>query len=147
MADLITKIPRANGTNAMTNYVKSDCYIVDGGENADALAVGSHSIAVVPAGYAIVGVKLVGLDTATSSGSATLAVTASVGSASAVAVGSSLALTKLAKGCVNVVAPAGTAVFSFTEDTKVNIVVGTAAFTALNVAVIVDTIPIGDFQI
>lgn len=147
MADLITKIPRANGTNAMTNYVKSDCYIVDGGENADAMAVGTHAIAVVPAGYAIVGVKLVGLDTAASGGAATLAVTASVGSASGVAVGSSVALAKLAKGCVNVVAPAGTAVFSFTEDTKVNIVVGTAAFTTLNVAVIVDTIPIGDFQI
>lgn len=147
MADLINKIPRANGTNAMTNYTQSDCYVVDGADNADALAVGSHSIAVVPAGHAIVGVKIIGLDTATSSGSATLAVTASVGSANAVAVGSTLALAKLAKGCVNDVVPAGTAVFSFTDDTKVNIVVGTAAFTALNVAVIVDTIPIGDFQI
>lgn len=147
MADLINKIPRANGANTMTNYTQSDCYVVDGVDNADALAVGTHSIAVVPAGHAIVGVKVIGLDTATSSGSATLAVTASVGSANAVAVGSTLALAKLAKGCVNVVKPDGTAVFSFTDDTKVNVVVGTAAFTKLNVAVIVDTIPIGDFQI
>lgn len=147
MADFITKIPRANGTNSMTNYVQSNCYIVDGGEVSGILATGTHSIAVVPSGHAIVGVKVIGLDTATSSGSATLSVTASVGSANAVAVGGSMALSKLAKGCVNVVKPDGTAVFSLTEDTKVNVVVGTAAFTKLNVAVIVDTIPVGDFQI
>ena len=70
--DVYTQIPRLNGIN-QENYICYEVFLVDFKEVSDAQAVGTHTIALLPRGSAVLGLKVVVLDSVTSSGSATLA--------------------------------------------------------------------------
>lgn len=141
--DVYTQIRRLNGIN-QENYVRHESFLVDLKEVSDAQAVGTHTIALLPRGSAVLGLKVVVLDAVTSSGAATLAFKAQVGVGTAAAVGGSLALSALAKGCGHALSAAG-GVVQGDGDVKLQMTVGTAALTGGRLMVIADTIPVSEY--
>lgn len=141
--DVYTQIPRLNGIN-QENYVRHEAFLVDFKEVSDAQAVGTHTIALLPRGSAVLGLKVVVLDSVTSSGAATLAFKAQVGVGTAAALGGSLALSALAGGCGHVLSPAGGTVRG-DGDVKIQVTVGTAALTGGRMMVIADTVPVSEY--
>lgn len=141
--DVYTQIPRLNGIN-QENYVRHEAFLVDLKEVSDAQAVGTHTIALLPRGSAVLGLKVVVLDAVTSSGAATLAFKAQVGVGTAAAVGGSLALSSLAKGCGHALSVAG-GVVQGDGDVKLQMTVGTAAITGGRLMVVADTIPVSEY--
>ncbi|MGN0878444.1 MAG: hypothetical protein ACI4WT_03175 [Oligosphaeraceae bacterium] len=141
--DVYTQIPRLNGIN-QENYVRHEAFLVDLKEVSDAQAVGTHTIALLPRGSAVLGLKVVSLDAVTSSGSATLAFKVQIGAGTAAAIGGSLALSALAKGCGHALSAAGGVVHG-DGDVRLQVTVGTAAVTGGRLMVVADTIPVSEY--
>lgn len=145
MADVTNKVKRLNGVNVNTNHIQTDAYVIDGAEFSDLLATGTHSLAVVPKGHAVTGLKAVSLDTATSSGSATGQFKLKVGSSNAENIGSANALTAFSKGDVLNLAAAGILAYSDDDDITIQLTAGTAAFTKLKFLLLVEYVPVQAF--
>ena len=144
-ADITSKDTLVKGVNSEVNYVRSEAHIIDGTENSGVLAQDTHDLFVIPAGNALVGLKVVALADTTSSGSATVTFKAKVGTETATAVGSAIAKANLATGFVQNLSVA-TLAYSATADTKIEMTVGTAALTAVKLLVIAEYIPINMFM-
>lgn len=143
--DVTASTIRQNGANQDTNYTKTDAYIIDASVAAGLLTVATHSLVKVPKGNMITGVKVVALDTATSGGAATLQFLAKVGAAAAEALNSALALAAMAAGKVHNIPVSSVTAYSGTDETVIQITVGTAAFTALKFMLFVEYIPVTEF--
>ena len=144
-ADITTKDTLVKGVNSMNNYVRSEAHILDGVENSGILAQDTHDLFVIPAGNALVGLKVIALSSTTSSGSATVQFKAKVGTETATAVGSAIAKANLAAGFVQNLAVA-TLAYSDTAGTTIEMTVGTAALTAVKLLVIAEYIPVHEFM-
>ena len=144
-ADITSKDTLVFGVNSTNNYVHSEAHIIDGVENPGVLAQDTHDLFKIPAGNALVGLKIVALDSTTSSGSATVTFKAKVGTETATAVGSAIAKANLAAGFVHNLAVA-TLAYSGTADTTIEMTVGTAALTAVKLLVIAEYIPVDMFM-
>lgn len=142
--DVTNQVKRLNGVNVNTNHVRTDAYIIDAAEAAGLLTVETHSLAVVPAGYAVTGLKVVSLETATSSGSATLQFKLKHGTDAAAAIGSANALAALTAGDVLCLNTSGILAYGDSE-VVVQATVGTAAFTKLKFLLMVEMVPVLDF--
>ena len=142
--DVTNKVKRLNGVNVLTNHVLTDAYIIDAAENAGLLTVATHSLAVVPPGMAVVGLKVISLVTATSDGNATLQFKLKHGSDSAESIGSANAIAALTAGDVINIPTSGIKAYG---DSKVVVqaTVGTAAYTALKFMLMVEMVPVSDF--
>lgn len=144
-ADITNKDTHVRGVNSPNNYIRSEAHLIDGVENPGILAQDTHDLFVLPKGNALVGLKIIALDSTTSSGSATVTFKAKVGTETATAVGSAIAKANLAAGFVHNLAVA-TLAYSTTADTTIQMTVGTAALTAAKLLVIAETIPIEMFM-
>ena len=122
------------GVNSVANYIESKAFEFDFANVADITAVGTHDVVKLEDDKAVVGLKVIVIDKATSSGSATLQfkVNGSAVNSSAVA------LSALDAGYVHNFAVSGAKAYG---ENTLSIVVGTAAFTGGKLLVIVDTIP------
>lgn len=144
-ADITTKDTLVKGVNSTTNYIRSEAHILDGVENPGIMAADTHDLFVIPAGNALVGLKVIALDSTTSGGSATVTFKAKVGTETATAVGSAIAKANLAAGFVHNLAVA-TLAYSGTAGTTIEMTVGTAALTAVKLLVIAEYIPVEMFM-
>ncbi len=133
MADYTTQISVRPGIQAEQNNIRQLAIRVKGDEVPGVMDSGTHDIAVLPAGAAVVGAKVVALSNA-SGGVATL----KVGSAS---VGGSMTAANLAAGKVCVQVPNG-GTQTYSSDTQKLSLNVTSAFTALDTLVVVDYIPV-----
>ena len=142
--DVTNQVKRLNGVNVNTNHVRTDAYIIDAAEAAGLLTIETHSLAVVPAGYAVTGLKVVSLETATSTGASTLQFKLKHGSAAAEAIGSANALAAFTSGDVLSLAPAGILAYGDSA-VVVQATVGAVAFTKLKFLLMVEMVPVLNF--
>lgn len=157
MADLTNKIERLNGINLPSNYVLQNCIRVEGGITPEALAVATHDIMKMPADQAIIGLTVVSLDTAESSGAATVQFSFSCDGGNEQNIGSAITKANLAVGTehalsvstlttyVPVSGDVSAEEFYKSKHNVLKMTVGTAAFTKLDLLLIVDVVPIGLF--
>ncbi len=145
MADVSSQLARLNGTNAPTNYIQQDAYLVDLAVLTALLPIGTHTLFKLPKGAMLTGIKLLSISAVTSGGSATLALKANVGG-TAGGVGSSIAVADLAAGNVNCLSPSAIKAYSATEEIEIQVTVATAALTGGKLMVVAEYIPAASFQ-
>lgn len=142
--DVTSKVSRMNGVNSDANYVHTDAYRLPimtlGIDAAD-----SHPFAVLPAGVAITRIRIIPLVAVTSEGSATLQIAAKCGSADAVGLHTAVGKAKLLVNNIIDLPVNEKAAYFPSGEVTLRLVVGTAAVTAGDIIVLVDTIPVGKF--
>ena len=144
--DITGSVLVLKGVNSEQNYTRSLSVVIDGADEADLLTVATHSLIKIPAGNMISGIKVLPLASATSAGAATLQFLAKVGSGTAEAInGTALALAALAAGKVHNLNLSSVKGYSETDDTVIQMTVGTADFTALKFMIFVEYIPVSNF--
>lgn len=122
------------GVNSVANYIESKAFEFDFANVSDITAVGSHDVVKLEADKALVGLKVIVIDKATSSGSATLQFKVNGTAINSTAV----ALAALDAGYVHNFVVTGAQAYG---ENTLSITVGGAAFTGGKLLVIADTIP------
>ena len=144
-ADITAKDTAVKGVNSPSNYTRSAAHLIDGGEFPGILDVDTHDICKLPAGAAVTGITVISLDSAASSGSATAQFKLKVGDSSAEALHTAIGKADLAAGDVAKYSVAKIKGYEADKEPLLQLTVGTAAFTALKLLVIVDYIPATEF--
>ena len=143
MADITGKDTAVKGVNSV-NYVRYFAHTINGTENSEILATGTHDLFKIPAGFMLTGLKAVALADTTSSGSATIQFKLKIGE-SAEAINSAVGKADIQTG--DVINAAVTAIKGYSADSDliVELTVGTAALTAIDLLVIAETVPVKEF--
>lgn len=143
-ADITAKETRLKGVNSFDNYIRRETHLIDGAENAGILAADTHSLFIIPKGNMLTGLKVLSLETAASSGSATAQFKASINSV-AEALHTAIGKADLAAGDVAVIPVEKIKGYDASYDTVIQLTVGTAAFTTLKLLVVAEYIPVTEF--
>lgn len=134
MADITNKNITVPGVNSATNFVKQYAYLLDMTTFSEIAEVGTHDLAKLPAGEALVGLKAVVIDKMTSGGAATAQFKVN----GAVINSTALALSGLADGLTHNFNVSGIAAYG---KNTLQLTVGTAAFTGGKLLVVAETLP------
>lgn len=145
MADLTNTDFRINGVNQDTSFIKQRSYLLDGTVNSGLLSTGTHSVIVLPKGEAVVKLRVVSLESATSSGAATLQFKIGFDNVAEAVNSNAIALAALAAGDVYDFPVNAIKGYDDSKPPVVQLTVGTAAFTKLKLMVVVDTLPVTEF--
>lgn len=143
--DITASVSRLPGINN-PNYIKSDSYIIDMASNAGLLTAATHSLVSIPAGNAIVGVKVVILTAATSTGSATVKFGLKVGSGSVEDITTATAVAAITLGKVFNYSCSAVTAYSASDATLLQAVVATEALLTLKFQVFIEYIPVAAFS-
>lgn len=143
MADITGNETTVKGVNSV-NYVRYFAHRINGAEHSGILATGTHDLFKIPAGNLLTGIKAVALANTTSSGSATIQFKLKIGDA-AEAIGSAVGKADIQAGDSINAAVTGIKAYSGDDDLVVELVVGTAALTAVDLLVIAETVPVKEF--
>lgn len=138
MADITNKNISVPGVNSWTTYVKQRSFLLSFANMSEIAAVGTHDLVDFEDGEALVGLRVIAIDGATSGGAATAQFKWSVDGTSANINSSTYALSGLAAGMVQNAVVSG--VKAYGKGT-LQLTVGTAAFTGGKLLVIAETIP------
>lgn len=144
MADVTNKNLRLNGINQLTNFVEQNAYLLDFTE-IGVTATGTHDLIDIPAGTAVVKLKLFAVEGVTSGGSATLQFKVHDGNTADNINSTALAIANLADGDVTEIVVNGTKGIVSEKGGKLQLAIGTAALTGGKVVMVVETIPILKF--
>ena len=134
MADITNKNIAVPGVNSTTNFVRQYAYLLDFTVNADVADVGTHDIAKLPPGEALVGMKVVVIEKAASGGAATLQLKVNGSTINSTA----LALAGLAEGFSHNINVTGIKAYG---ENILQATVGTAAYTGGKLLIVAETIP------
>lgn len=134
MADITNKNIRIPGVNSNTKFIREYAFQLDMGVNAEITAVDTHNLVNLPADEALVGLKVIVIEKATSGGAATSQFKVNGSAINSAA----LALASLDAGMVHSFNVAG--LKSYGENT-LQLTVAGAAYTGGNLLVIAETIP------
>lgn len=145
-ADITGNDTRVKGVNSPNNYVQSEAHLLDGEEFAGILAADTHDLFKIGAGNALTGLKVCVLANTTSEGSATVQFKAKVGSGAAEAInGTAIGKADLQAGDVVSIPVEKIKAYDGTDETLIQMTVGTAALTAFKVLVVAEYIPVKQF--
>lgn len=147
MADITNINIRIPGVNAATNFVQEYAFGIDFVTLSGIAATGTHSIFKLPKGEALVGLRVIAVESATSGGAATLQFKVSVNGTAANINSSTVALAGLAKGMVQRFNASGIKTFDSDVESVIQMTVGTAAYTGGKLLVIAETIPVDAYKI
>jgi hypothetical protein len=147
MADITNQNIRVPGVNAAGTFVKQQSYVVDFATLSGIAGTGTHDIIKLDKGDAVVGVRVVALESAASSGAATLQLKLAFHGSAANINSSAVALAGLAKGVVQNMPVSGIKSFDSEYEGVIQLVVATAAYTAGKLLLIVDTVPAEAFVV
>lgn len=146
MADITNKNCRVPGVNQDTNFMKQRSYCFDGGVVPEIMSIGTHNIIAVPVGECVAKIRVIALENSTSGGSATLQFKLSFGETSEVINSSTIAVGALAAGDVHELVVNGIKAYDAEKTPVIQLVVGSSAFTAMKLLVIVETLPVTEFM-
>jgi hypothetical protein len=138
MADITNKNIRVDGVNSATNFIKQYAYLLDMNQFAEISEVGTHDIVNLPPGEALLGVKVIVVDKMTSGGAATLQFKVNGSAVNSTALG----LAGLSDGFVHNLNVAGISAYG---ENKLQLTVGTAAYTGGKLLIIAETLPAKQF--
>lgn len=141
MADITNKNIKVPGVNCATNYVQQYAYCVDFATLDGIAGTGTHDIVKLPKGEALLGLRIVALESATSGGSATLQFKLSVGGTATAINSSTIALAGLTAGMIQNLPANNLKSFSGDGEGVLQMVVGTAAYTGGKFLLIAETLP------
>jgi hypothetical protein len=141
MADVTNLNFRVPGVNTATNYLKQESFVLDFVTASGIAEVGTHSWIKLKKGDALQTLRVIALDGATSSGSATLQFKLAFDGTAANINSTAFALAGLAKGITQNVVVNGIKTFDSEYEGVIQVTVGTAAFTGGKFLVIAETIP------
>lgn len=134
MADITNKNITVPGVNSTTNFVKQYALLLDMNTMSEIAETGTHDIFALPPGEALVGLKIVVIEKATSGGSATAQFKVNGSAVNTTA----LALAALADGFTHNLNVAGIAAYG---ENKIQLTVGSAAYTGGKFLVVAETLP------
>lgn len=134
MADITNKNITVPGVNSATNFVKQYAYLLDMTTFSEIAEVGTHDLAKLPAGEALVGLKAVVINKMTSGGAATAQFKVNGAAINSTA----LALSGLTDGLTHNFNVSGIAAYG---ENTLQLTVGTAAFTGGKLLVVAETLP------
>lgn len=134
MADITNKNISVPGVNSATNFIKQYAFELDMNTMSEIAATGTHDIAKLPDGEALVGLKIVVIEKATSGGAATAQFKVNGNAIHSTA----LALAGLADGFTHNYNVSGIAAYG---ENTLQLVVGAAAYTGGKLLVIAETLP------
>ena len=134
MADITNKNIAVPGVNSATNFVRERAFMLNMDTTAEIAATGTHDLVKLPAGEALIGLKVIVIAPVTSGGAATAQFKVNGNAINS----SALALAGLGEGMVQTFGVAG--VKAYGENT-LQLTVGTAAYTGGKLLVIAETIP------
>jgi hypothetical protein len=144
MADITNKNLQIPGVNSNTNYKIERAYLLNFGTNAEVAEVGTHDLQKIPAGEAVVGFKIVSVDTVTSGGAGTVQFKLKNGTAVGNLNSSTVALASLAQGMAHSINVNGINTYG-ENDNVLQLTVGTANLTGGKLLIIVETLPVKSF--
>jgi hypothetical protein len=134
MADITNKNISVPGVNSNTNFLKQYAFLLDFGTFAEIAEVGTHDFAKLPAGEALMTLKVVVVDKVTSSGAATAQFKVNGTAVNTTAV----SLAGLAEGYAHNLNVSGVAAYG---ENTLKLTVGTAAYTGGKLLVVAETLP------
>ena len=134
MADITNKNIAVAGVNSATNFIKQYAYMLDMNTMADIASTGTHDLVKLPAGEALVGLKVVVIEKAASGGAATAQFKVNGSAINSTAI----ALAGLAEGFTHNLNVAGIAAYG---ENTLQLTVGGAAYTGGKLLVIAETLP------
>ncbi len=134
MADITNKNITVPGVNSTTNFIKQYAFMLDMTTNAEIAEVGTHDLAKLPAGEALVGLKIVVIDKAASGGAATAQFKVNGSAVNT----SAIALASLADGFTHNFNVAGIAAYG---ENTLQLTVAGAAYTGGKFLVVAETLP------
>jgi len=143
--DITAKDTVVKGVNSPNNYIRSEAHLIDGAENSGILAAETHDLFKIGAGNALTALKVVSLADTTSSGSATVQFKVKIG-ANAEALHTAIGKADLAAGDVVDLPVGKIKAYDASNDTVIEVTVGTADLTALKLLVIAEYIPVKAFM-
>lgn len=129
------------GVNSATNYLHQKAYCIDFATLSGIAATGTHDIIKLPKGEALQAVRLIALESAASTGSATLQFKLAFNGTAANINSTAFALAGLAQGVTQNVAVNGIKTFDAEYEGVLQMTVGSAAYTAGKFLLILETIP------
>ena len=145
MADLTKYDLRLNGVNQDTNYVKQCAYRLSGTFTPSILLGAAHDVVAIPAGEMLVGLRIVSLSSASSDGNCSMDFKIKVGENTAEKVRSTaFTVNDFAKGKVFNLPVAGVAGYDVEKGSVIQFV-PTVALTALDLILVVETVPVLEF--
>ena len=134
MADITNRKISVPGVNAAANFVKQYAYMLDFTNLAEIAKTGTHKLVNLPAGEALMALKVVVIDKVTSGGAATVQFKVNGAAVTAAPV----ALAGLGDGFTHNLNISGIAAYG---ENTLQLTVGTADLTGGKLLVIADTIP------
>ena len=138
MADITNKNIFIPGVNSSTNFIQQYAAELDMNTMSEIAAAGTHDLVKLPPGEALVGLKVVVIEKATSGGAATAQFKVNGSAINTTA----LALAGLGEGFVHNFAVSGVAAYG---ENTLQLTVGTAAYTGGKFLVIAETLPAEKF--
>lgn len=145
MADFTNVDFRVNGVNQDTNYKKQYAFCIDTAEYSGMQATGTHDIAVIPAGEAVVGLSVFVLTAAASSGAATVQFKLDFNGTAEAVNSTAVAIANLAAGDIADLPVNGIKAFDTAKECTLQFTVGTAALTAFKFMLVIETVPVKEF--
>lgn len=134
MADITNRNIAVPGVNSATNFTRQYAYLLDMNTMSAIAEVGTHNLVNLPEKEALTALKIVVIEKATSSGSATAQFKVNGTAINSTA----LALSGLAVGMSHNINVSGIAAYG---NNTLQLTVGTAAYTGGKLLVIAETIP------
>jgi hypothetical protein len=134
MADITNKNIDVPGVNSTTNFLKQYAFELDFNTLSEIAATGTHDLKKLPAGEALVGLKVVVIEAAASGGAATAQFKVNGGAINT----SAVALAGLAAGFVHNLNVSGVAAYG---ENTIQLTVGGAAYTGGKLLVVAETLP------
>lgn len=134
MADITNKNITVAGVNSATNYIKQYAYLLDMNTLSEIAETGTHDLVKLPDGEALVGLKVVVIEKATSGGAATAQFKVNGNAINT----SAIALSGLSTGFTHNYNVSG--IESYGEKT-LQLTVGGSAYTGGKLLVIAETLP------
>jgi hypothetical protein len=129
------------GVNSATNYLRQKAYCIDFATQSGIAATGTHDIIKLPKGEALQAVRVIALESAASTGSATLQFKLSFNGTAGNVNASAIALAGLAKGVSQNMNVSGIKTFDAEYEGILQMTVSAAAYTAGKFLLILETIP------
>lgn len=133
------------GVNSATNYLREKAFVIDFSTQAGIAAVGTHDIIKLPKGEALQALRVIALESAASTGAATLQFKLAFNGTAGTVNGTAVNLAGLAKGVAQNMTVSNIKSFDSEYEGVLQMVVGTAAYTGGKFLLIAETIPAEDF--
>ena len=143
--DITGKDTVIKGVNSPNNYVRSVAHLIDGTEHAGILAVDTHDLFRIPKGNMLKGLTILALDSATSSGAATIQFKAKTGSSAEAVNATAIGVANLAKGDAIAIPVEKIKAYDPENDIIIQMTVGTAALTAIRILIVAEYLPVTEF--